>query len=99
MEVQDRAMSVTTVNDVIPQDTVLGLIKARGTRICTVTFKKVDGNIRTANGLFRPSSHIVGSEQGFRQSEQMKARGQIPFYDLQKKAGVSFYVDRVVDIR
>lgn len=89
-EVIEHTMSVTTVKDVI---------KARGTRICTVKFLKVDGSVRVANGLFRPSSHIVGSEQGFRQSEQMKARGQIPFYDLQKKAWVSFYVDRVVEIR
>jgi hypothetical protein len=89
-EVIERTMSVTTVKDVI---------KARGTRICTVKFVKADGSLRVANGLFRPSSHIVGSEQGFRQSEQMKERGQIPFYDLQKKAWVSFYVDRVVDIR
>lgn len=83
-------MNTTTVRDVI---------KARGTRICTVTFLKSDGSIRVANGLFRPSSHIVGSERGFRQSEQMKQRGQVPFYDLQKKAWVSFYVDRVIDIR
>lgn len=89
-EVIEKTMNVTTVKDVI---------KSRGTRICTVTFLKTDGSVRVANGLFRPSSHIVGSEQGFRQSEQMKARGQIPFYDLQKKAWVSFYVDRVVDIR
>jgi hypothetical protein len=89
-EVIEHTMSVTTVKDVI---------KARGTRICTVKFVKADGSLRVANGLFRPSSHIVGSEQGFRQSEQMKERGQIPFYDLQKKAWVSFYVDRVVDIR
>lgn len=98
-EVIEKTMNVTTVKDVIPQDTVRGLIKARGTRICTVTFLKTDGSVRVANGLFRPSSHIVGSEQGFRQSEQMKARGQIPFYDLQKKAWVSFYVDRVIEIR
>lgn len=89
-EVIEHTMSVTTVKDVI---------KARGTRICTVKFVKADGSLRVANGLFRPSSHIVGSEQGFRQSEQMKERGQIPFYDLQKKAWVSFYVDRVVEVR
>lgn len=85
-----KTMNKTTVYDVV---------KARGTRICTVTFLKKDGSVRVANGLFRPSSHIVGSEQGFRQSEQMKERGQIPFYDLQKKAWVSFYVDRVIEIK
>ena len=90
---------MTDVIDTLDTTKVKETIAAKGTRICTVTFKKVDGSIRVANGLFRPSSHIVGSEQGFRQSEQMKERGQIPFYDLQKKAWVSFYVDRVVDIR
>lgn len=79
--------------------TVFDKIEARGTRICTVTFFKKDGSVRVANGLFRPSSHIIGSEQGFRQSQQMKDRGQVPFYDLQKKAWVSFYVDRVINIK
>lgn len=89
---------MTTIDTLSPV-TVKDIIKGRGTRICTVTFLKSDGSIRVANGLFRPSSHIVGSERGFRQSEQMKQRGQVPFYDLQKKAWVSFYVDRVVEIR
>lgn len=83
-------MNVTTVRDII---------KARGTRFATVNFIKKDGSERVANGLFRPSSHIVGSERGFRQSEQMKEQGRVPFYDLAKKAWISFYADKVLDIR
>jgi hypothetical protein len=52
-----------------------------------------------ANGLFRPSSHIIGSERGFKQSEHMKAIGLQPFYDLQKKAWISFYLDRVINVK
>jgi hypothetical protein len=74
-------------------------IKGRGTRIATVTFLKADGSERVANGLFRPSSHIIGSERGFKQSEHMKEIGLQPFYDLQKKAWISFYLDRVVSVK
>lgn len=92
-------MTVLDQLNTLDTATVFNQIEARGTRICTVTFYKKDGSVRVANGLFKPSSHIIGSEQGFRQSEQMKARGQIPFYDLQKKAWVSFYVDKVITIK
>jgi hypothetical protein len=90
---------MTNTVETLSPVTVKDIIKGRGTRIATVTFIKNDGTERVANGLFRPSSHIVGSERGFRQSEQMKQMGLIPFYDLQKKAWISFYVDRVVDVR
>ena len=85
---------IDTMNPV----TVKDIIKGRGTRIATVTFIKADGSERVANGLFRPSSHIVGSERGYKQSENMKAIGLIPFYDLKKGAWISFYADRVVRI-
>lgn len=78
---------------------VRDIIKSRDTRIATVTFLKNDGTVRTANGLFRPSSHIVGSERGYRQSEEMKARGQVPFYDLHKKAWISFYETKVLNVK
>jgi hypothetical protein len=92
-------ISPVVVRDFIPQDTVRGLIKGRGTRIATITFLKADGSERVANGLFRPSSHIIGSERGFKQSEHMKAIGLQPFYDLQKKAWISFYLDRVLTVK
>ena len=89
---------MTTINMLSPV-TVKDFIAARGTRIATVTFLKADGSIRVANGLFRPSSHIVGSERGFKQSEHMKQIGLQPFYDLKKGAWISFYLDRVLEIK
>lgn len=79
--------------------TVRDIIKGRGTRIATVTFIKADGSERVANGLFRPSSHIIGSERGFQQSQHMKDIGLQPFYDLQKKAWISFYLAKVKGIK
>ena len=87
--------TVDTLNPVVVKD----LIDARGTKIATVTFHKADGSIRVANGLFRPSSHIVGSERGFKQSEHMKQIGLQPFYDLKKGSWISFYLDRVISVK
>ena len=75
------------------------LVKGKGTKIATVSFIKADGSVRTINGLFKPSSKIVGSERGVAQGEAMKARGQIPVYELASKRWKSFYADRVVEIR
>jgi hypothetical protein len=79
-------------------DTVKTLIESKGTKIATVTFLKADGSLRTINGLFKPSSKIVGSERGVAQGEAMKARGQVPVYELASKQWKSFYADRVVSI-
>ena len=87
--------TVELINPAVVKDQ----IAARGTKIATVTFLKADGSVRVANGLFRPSSHIVGSDRGFKQSEHMKEIGLQPFYDLQKKAWISFYLNRVVDVK
>lgn len=78
--------------------TVMKLIEEKGTKIATVEFLKADGSVRVANGLFKPSSHIVGSERGVMQGEAMQKRGQVPFYDLKKKAWISFFADRVLEI-
>ena len=73
-------------------------IKLVGTKITTIKFLKADGTIRTANGLFKPVSHIVGSERGVAQGEAMKAKGLVPFYDLKKSAWISFYANKVVEM-
>ena len=78
--------------------TVQELIEKKGTKIATVKFIKADGTIRTVNGLFRPSSKIVGSERGVAQGEAMKSRGQVPIWSLQEKSWKSFYSDRVVEV-
>ena len=74
------------------------MVKGKGTKISTVTFIKADGTLRTINGLFRPSSHIIGSERGQMQGEAMAARGQIPVYELSSKRWKSFMADKVVNI-
>lgn len=74
------------------------LIEKKDTKIATVTFIKADGSERVVNGLFKPTSKMVGSERGLAQGEAMKARGQVPIWSLQEKAWKSFYSDRVVEI-
>jgi hypothetical protein len=80
-------------------ETVRTLISNKGTKIATITFIKADGSLRTINGLFKPSSKIVGSERGVAQGEAMKARGQVPVYEIVSKQWKSFYADRVVEIK
>lgn len=75
------------------------LIKGKGTKIATVSFVKADGSIRTVNGLFKPSSKIVGSDRGLAQGEAMKTRGQIPIWEIAQGKWKSFYADRVVEIK
>ena len=75
------------------------MIEGKGTKIATVTFIKTDGTLRAVNGLFKPSSKIVGSDRGMAQGEAMKARGQVPVWCLKEKSWKSFYSDRVVEIR
>lgn len=95
IETAQHGEQITTLSPV----TVKDIIKGRGTRIATVTFLKTDNSLRVANGLFRPSSHIVGSERGFKQSQHMKKIGLTPFYDLQKKDWICFYNTKVVEIK
>lgn len=78
--------------------TVQELIEKKGTKIATVKFLKADGTVRTVNGLFKPSSKIVGSERGVAQGEAMKARGQVPVYELSSKQWKSFCADKVLSI-
>lgn len=90
---------MTNTDNFLSLENVQYLIEEKNTKIATVEFIKNDGSLRVANGLFKPSSHIVGSDRGFAQGEAMRKRGQVPFYDLKKKAWISFFADRVVDIR
>lgn len=75
------------------------MIEGKGTKIATVSFIKADSSVRTINGLFKPSSKIVGSERGVAQGEAMKARGQVPIWEIAQGKWKSFYADRVVEIR
>lgn len=78
---------------------VTKIIEGKGTKIATVTFIKADGTERTVNGLFKPSSKIVGSDRGMAQGEAMKARGQIPVWEIVSKSWKSFKIDKVVSIK
>lgn len=77
---------------------IKAIIEAKGTKFATVTFVKKDGSIRVVNGLFKPTSKIVGSDKGIAQGEAMKARGQIPIYEVSSGSWKSFYAERVVEI-
>lgn len=74
------------------------LIEKKDTKIATVTFIKADGSERVVNGLFKPTSKMVGSERGMAQGEAMKARGQVPVWEISSKSWKSFYADKVVSI-
>ena len=84
-----KTMNATTVKDVVT---------GRGSRIVTVKFLKADGTERVVNGLFKPTSKMVGSDRGLAQGEAMKARGQVPIWEIASKQWKSFYADRVVEI-
>lgn len=89
---------MTDTNCMTPEQ-VAALVESKGTKIATVTFIKADGTLRTVNGLFKPSSKIVGSERGMLQGEAMKARGQVPVWCIKSNAWKSFFCDRVVEIK
>lgn len=74
------------------------MVKGKGSKFATVTFVKADGSIRVVNGLFKPTSKIIGSDKGMAQGEAMKARGQIPIWCAASKSWKSFYADKVVEI-
>jgi len=80
-------------------DKVKALVEAKGSKIATVEFYKKDGTKRVVNGLFKPTSHMVGSEKGLAQGEAMKARGQIPIWEIASHQWKSFFADRVEEIR
>lgn len=86
------------MQELLTKQEVIQKVEGKGTKIATVTFLKSDGTIRTVNGLFKPSSKIVGSERGVAQGEAMKSRGQIPVYELASKQWKSFYADKVLSI-
>lgn len=84
--------------NLLGEEEVKDAILKKGTKFATVTFIKKDGTERVVNGLFKPTSKIVGSEKGMAQGEAMKARGQVPIWCPASKSWKSFYVDRVLEI-
>ena len=86
------------MTNTINKTTVRDVVKARGTRFATVTFVKKDGTERTVNGLFRPSSHIVGNAKGRVVSEAMKANGYIPIFSVAENSWKCFHEEAVLVI-
>ena len=82
----------------INKTTVRDIVNARGTRFATVKFIKKDGSERVVNGLFRPSSHIIGNAKGRVVSEAMKANGYIPIFSVSENSWKCFHEEAVVEI-
>ena len=82
----------------ISKTTVRDIVNARGTRFATVKFIKKDGSERVVNGLFRPSSHIIGNAKGRVVSEAMKANGYIPIVSVSENSWKCFHEEAVVEI-
>jgi hypothetical protein len=82
----------------ISKTTVRDIVNARGTRFATVKFIKKDGSERVVNGLFRPSSHIIGNAKGRVVSEAMKANGYIPIFSVSENSWKCFHEEAVVEI-
>ena len=79
-------------------DTIRSIVAAKGTQFATVTFIKKDGTERTINGLFKPSSKIIGNEQGQRNSQVLQNNGLIPIYSVAEKKWKCFNENAVVEI-
>ena len=84
---------------VMTKEQVKYLVKGKGSKIATVSFIKADGSVRTVNGLFKPTSKMVGSERGMAQGAAMAARGQVAIWEIAQAKWKSFYADRVVEIK
>ena len=83
----------------LTKEQVSCMIKGKGTKLATVTFRKKDGTTCVINGLFKPASKIVGSDRGITQGKAMKARGQIPIYQVSSKQWKSFSANQVLEIK
>lgn len=80
-------------------DEVMQTIRARGTKFATVTFRKKDGTVRKINGLFRPTSKLVGGDRGAAQSDVLKAHDLVAIYSLKDRGWRSFRADSVIEVR
>ena len=86
------------MTNTLNRTTVRDVIKGRGTKFASVTFIKKDGSERKVNGLFKPSSHIIGNAKGRVISETMKRNGYVPIYSVVEASWKCFHEDAVVEI-
>ncbi len=87
------------MTNLMTKEQVKCLVKGKGSKIATVSFVKADGSLRVVNGLFKPTSKMVGSERGMAQGAAMASRGQIAIWEIAQAKWKSFYADRVVEIK
>lgn len=87
------------MTNTLSPDQVRAFIAKRGTKFATVKFVKKSGEVRTINGLFRASSHMVGGDGGARQHDVLKANDLVAIYSLKDRGWRSFKLDSVVEVR
>jgi hypothetical protein len=85
-------------NKMLDTKTVEALVEAKGTKFATVKFIKKDGTERVINGLFKPSSKIIGNEKGAKVSMTLKNNDLIPIYSVAEKSWKCFNKSAVVEI-
>ena len=83
----------------LTQEQVKCMVANKGSKIATVRFLKKDGTERVVNGMFKPTSQMVGSEKGLAQGEAMRARGQVAIWEIASRQWKSFFADKVVEIK
>jgi hypothetical protein len=86
------------MNTMNPDD-VRATIAKRGTRFATVTFLKKCGTPRKINGLFRPTSKLVGGDGGARQHDVLRSNDLVAIYSLKDRGWRSFRADAVLEVR
>lgn len=74
------------------------IIKEKKTKFATVTFIKKDGNKRMVNGLFRPTSKVIGNERGQKTSAALKRNGLIPIFSVSEMQWKCFNENNVISI-
>jgi len=87
------------MTNTLAAETVRNIVAAKGTQFATVTFIKKDGTERTINGLFKPTSKIIGNEKGQRNSQVLQNNGLIPIYSVAEAKWKCFNENAVVEIK
>jgi hypothetical protein len=87
------------MTNTLAAETVRQVVAAKGTQFATVTFIKKDGTERTINGLFKPTSKIVGNAKGAQVSQTLKNNGLIPIYSVAEEKWKCFNENAVVEIK
>lgn len=88
-----------TQQQVMHPTEVRTIVRNRGTKFATVTFRKKDGTVRKINGLFRATSHMVGGDRGDAQHETLRNNDLVAIYSLKDRGWRSFRANSVIEVR